>query len=1090
MKTIKKFWGVVFIVALLSTLLIGAVPQAAAVVNNYAWDTSRLLPSDSSDDTTLALVPNTTTPADGFSILAAAQAGSTMVCTATDNAGAARIYKSSDGGDSWSRIVPSPVLTPPAAGLWTQVAIAPDNPAIIAVVSNDPAAANIRPSQVWLTKNGGATWAQLGALTAGAWINDIAIAPSVNGLHNVTVCGNTAAQNSGNLTYASNSAYLVTYKLDDISPAWAAPTGWAAIAQNAMDNVMAVEYSTNYLADFALLSVTYDAPKSDNLTEGRLGLHCYSYNTNLWDALVEASFPRVFEAQSITTANASIVQNANISLDPNFFLGDQASQIGFIGTTIQSTAANVTYTNIGGIYRLDYTTIGAANTLAQIYTGAINSVAWDGTNLMSADRVQTPAYLKVRRSVNALVSPAGVAFSINSNYKSPGTGNGTILLFNATSGLGLAFSQGNGACIAKTTDYGKSFNGYALVNSHFNNLQDIWMNDTSSVIYALTTDNVDMNLWKGTFAGFAYNWERVFILSGVGTATIAGDPKYMVRADNDDPDNVYIGLQLAKTMFKSTDGGINWSVRSCSQNIQDFVVQDANTVYVAQAATGKIVKTTAGGLSWSDPPKTVFTAAFGNGYSFTILADNQILLGSTGGGVAYTTDGDTWTCISKAVIAGGNTLATATGLENGDTIFASSNGFFKSIASWVIGSSHIWEATVTTGTNDGLVYTNGVLYAYDSAANDLRRWLTPTSPVFGAGIAAATDLLGNAGASFTNAGKPMLNILKATTGTADSGATTTTLWARSANENKDTADELHSFTEYLTSAADAPTLSYPIDNIIPVNSISGAISTFNYVWNAPPSIADTGVKVTYNYNMAVYLDSAGTNIIAGSPVIGQLANNSTSTQLSLNAGVPPALAAGTTYYWRVRVDANAPMQSHWSPMGTFVVEQLVAVVPVIASPANGGEVNTVNPAFSWSPISNATGYRFELSTTANFSDIVYTVDPATAGASVPSTITLTRGAQYFWHVKTLTPLEGEWSATANFIVAELPPTSPTPTTTIVPTPTITAIISQPADTTTVITVPPAETKEVNPSYIWAIIIVGAVLVIAVIILIVRTRRSV
>jgi len=175
-------------------------------------------------------------------------------------------------------------------------------------------------------------------------------------------------------------------------------------------------------------------------------------------------------------------------------------------------------------------------------------------------------------------------------------------------------------------------------------------------------------------------------------------------------------------------------------------------------------------------------------------------------------------------------------------------------------------------------------------------------------------------------------------------------------------------------------------------------------------------------------------------------------------------------------------------MQSFVIQQLTAIVPIIASPENGKSVDTTTPAFSWSPIANATSYRFELATDAAFTDIVYTVDPASAGAQ--ATTALTRGKQYFWRVKALTPTEGEWSTVANFIVATLP-TEQAPPVVITTAPAPTIIISQPPATTTVVTIPPAESeKVVNPSYIWAIIIIGAVLVIAVIVLIVRTRRSV
>jgi NADH:ubiquinone oxidoreductase subunit 6 (subunit J) len=52
------------------------------------------------------------------------------------------------------------------------------------------------------------------------------------------------------------------------------------------------------------------------------------------------------------------------------------------------------------------------------------------------------------------------------------------------------------------------------------------------------------------------------------------------------------------------------------------------------------------------------------------------------------------------------------------------------------------------------------------------------------------------------------------------------------------------------------------------------------------------------------------------------------------------------------------------------------------------------------------------------------------------------------------------------------------------------IPEQPTPTSTTITQPPQVVEKISEGYIYAIIIIGAVLVIAVIILIVRTRRSV
>ena len=109
---------------------------------------------------------------------------------------------------------------------------------------------------------------------------------------------------------------------------------------------------------------------------------------------------------------------------------------------------------------------------------------------------------------------------------------------------------------------------------------------------------------------------------------------------------------------------------------------------------------------------------------------------------------------------------------------------------------------------------------------------------------------------------------------------------------------------------------------------------------------------------------------------------------------------------------------------------------------------------------------------------------AAAGASLPVTIKLERGKTYFWRVRALLPVAGDWSTAANFMVANLPP-APTPPVTIqqMPAPVINIPAPPPAQQ---IVIPPAPApKEIAPAYIWAIIIIGAVLVIAVIVFVAR-----
>jgi len=114
---------------------------------------------------------------------------------------------------------------------------------------------------------------------------------------------------------------------------------------------------------------------------------------------------------------------------------------------------------------------------------------------------------------------------------------------------------------------------------------------------------------------------------------------------------------------------------------------------------------------------------------------------------------------------------------------------------------------------------------------------------------------------------------------------------------------------------------------------------------------------------------------------------------------------------------------------------------------------------------------------------------------------------YYWRIRVTaaTPVQSPWSETRSFVIKELtkqpieivnpqPPvtitTAPAPPAPVInlPAPVVNIPAAPPATT---ITIPPAPApQQIAPAYIWAIVVIGAVLVIAVIVLIVRTRRPV
>ncbi|MBA7663250.1 hypothetical protein ES703_71289 [subsurface metagenome] len=189
------------------------------------------------------------------------------------------------------------------------------------------------------------------------------------------------------------------------------------------------------------------------------------------------------------------------------------------------------------------------------------------------------------------------------------------------------------------------------------------------------------------------------------------------------------------------------------------------------------------------------------------------------------------------------------------------------------------------------------------------------------------------------------------------------------------------------------------------------------------------------------------------------------------------LDGGETYYWKVRVQAGDPLRSEWSRVWNFTMKLGKPAAPDLAIPSPGAQEVILSPSFYWPSVSNADTYQIEVATDTEFASLV-----ASAEVSVNSWVcdtTLAYSTGYYWRVRALANdlvLSG-WRVMSFTTMPK--PAAVTPPVTITPAP--------PAPEIT-ITVPPTPLAP-TPMWVWAIIGIGGALVIAVIILIVRTRRA-
>jgi hypothetical protein len=283
-------------------------------------------------------------------------------------------------------------------------------------------------------------------------------------------------------------------------------------------------------------------------------------------------------------------------------------------------------------------------------------------------------------------------------------------------------------------------------------------------------------------------------------------------------------------------------------------------------------------------------------------------------------------------------------------------------------------------------------------------------------------------------------------------------------------------------ALGGPALIAPADGtrVDIASALTATPQAVNFTWNriSKATAYELWLALDADFNSRVNIDEA-----SGDNDMALDVSSSVDPTATIVAG--SNFQPGQTYYWKVR--ATTPTSSDFSETRSLIIQPVAATVPNIAAPEVGGSIVSTSPAFSWTPVSGATMYQFQLSTDPAFGTTM--VDEQVATAGIAPAVTLDRGTTYFWRVKAIAPVEGDWSTVANFMVAEEAP-APAPPVVIEQTPAPVINIPEPPPAT-VVEIPPAPAPEqIAPGYIWAIIIIGAVLVIAVIVLIVRTRRQV
>jgi len=1056
-KTIIKLWGIGLVVVLLSSLFIAATPASAAEPLN--WEFKVDSPSG---------VPGVQTLLPGSDILDFAVDSSGMIVYAATGTA---LYQSTFGGGLASEIssrLPSYPNVAENIDIDTidYVAMAPDDPNVVVVVDASSNATNYVSAAI--TSDGGATWTAMGVIQDTAMNRPTAalgveISPLVTGNYRyISIYGRDSTDDA-----AGNGAALYYYNYGAGIGAWgeatadfvSGPKTPGNVAITGIDNIVAMAFSPGFSADY--MAVALSEQIGGGADNGTLRLHILSFNSRKWDYDVASGYA-VTLSSTTAPATAFDVISAAVALHPDYDGGDEALRIAFAGASIDSPAG----TEIGGIWRCRDSAPPAAILGGTVPGVGINSVAFDGTNLAAGTYESNNVY----RSADPMATSPTVLPA--RSWKKIGvddTGADKVQIMFAGETL-YGAKVGAASALSKSVDYGNTWNDYALIDSGVGvgpgNITDILITAAGDPWFLAANDGVETSIYRMQMFGA----QKVLCISDNVTLILRG----VVT----NPDVVYAGVEGGTELYYTADAGLSrWYKRTAPKNIADMAVESDDVVYIGQQANISVYKSITKGFTWSLPIDTKLGS--GNAINTLLsLGENDLLVAGTAGGLNYTKDGgSTWTK-TFGIMFGGPQQAAATGLNTGDFIFLADENN-NSVQRCEIGPANPlgefktmnMPAASSGETNKGMVLHEGVLYVLsaNTSASYMNRTLAPTVPgTHSAGIW-GTRYMPEVGVGAFDASP---SALKASSGPANN----IVLYA---------IDTFMDMTYYFddTLALSGPVVLGPGDgSLIQMNSITGYPHDVVFNWARPSKATayEVNIALDPDFTSTVNIDGLGSGDADPFCEVGGSFN--------VMALIAPGnhFQPGTTYHWRVRTDL--PLTGVWSEARSFTVQPGAAAVPTIGSPANGTQTADPNPAFSWSPVSGAKKYEFQLAVSTNFATPLFSDTIAETG--IRPAVKLDPGTTYFWRVRAIDPVEGDWSTIANFTVAvEAPP--PPPPVEIVTTPPPVIEIPPPEPAPIIeIPAPPPATEPINDAYILAIIIIGAVLVIAVIVLIVRTRRTV
>ena len=829
----------------------------------------------------------------------------------------------------------------------------------------------------------------------------------------------------------------------------------------------------------------------------------------LTSMLVTASPAMALSAPVVTTNNTGISQNGTWDIRFSVATAVSGAPAGNITITFpvgftvnQSLGANISGLTIAsGPGWLNSTTFGDAllTTTAANSTAATRQIT---LNISAGDIIGADAQVRIILPVGTVTNPS-----------TPGSYTITVATSNettpVTSGTVVITLPNIGPLPGQVE--GKNSNGDVL----YRNI----VSDLSTVIATPGVSRIELS--AGTYnATNMANVDRQTII-GVGaagtvilTAGVASVP-LTVSAVNVTIENVTIRGNVDGTADLLSVTGNNTNVKGVTfiggvNQLNAAVVISNNRTTVSDCIFNVTGNVTAGIATTSrvTTNSTFNVDANGaaivstNGGALTVTANAKVN-GTAGTGAGILMTGNASSTITGATFTGlGSNAVWNTGVVNSPSTNATGSSLtIKDSTFSGSGNSSTTEGVITNVVGD-LILTNNTISSNAAAGYALQ--------VTGGNVTARFNTIINT-----------LNVRRSG-GTAN---VTLNWWGAATGPASSTLSGTVLHDPHLTGASSSPTVLFNTANLtvaglVDVTSSNGTMGTVGaarYAAN-PQTTAPTGTALAY-FDVFISTPADGSTV-----TIKFFTNVNENSKVYYGGGLSGAWSLAGTQgvnvpggYAYVQVGATS-MPAFSDMIGTpFVVTTVVPppAAPVLLGPAPERDNIPLNTGFSWSAVAGAT-YDFQVSTSPTFATTV--ADVKGLSSNVYGGVALTSNTTYFWRVRSMsgTPMQmSAWTVStfttaapvsagattppviniaapppANVTVQAPPPASvtvqaPPPANVTVNPPAVTVQAPPPAQVTVNV---PESVPAIPTSILWVIILIGAVLIISLIVLIVRTRR--